>query len=703
MPRIRRIQSSFNAGVLDPRLAARIDLKAYYDGAETLDNAICIPQGGASRRPGLEYIDELPKIITRVTGQTITTPRGGTGANANDGDVTTDLVTTTNIGTINPYVVVHYDLGSAKTIKFADAVEMSLTSATNSEFFIQYSTDDITFVSVGDALTLSTSVFTGRRTPEITARYWRIARIGATDLTTDKATIAEFNLWEETTISDTRIIPFSFNTEQNYLIIATDQNLGIYKDDVLLVNVRFQITSAQLNEISWTQSADTLIITHKNVEPQRIVRDSSAEGLWVVDDVPLTNIPQHDYGSGAEDVWSTTRGWPLTVTFFQGRMVFGGSLGRPQGIWLSQSNSFFDFDVGTGLADEAIVGALDTDQVNEIRNVVPGRTLEIYTSGGEFVMTASPATPANFAVARQTNYGSAAVKAVSIDGATLFVQRNGQGFREFVFSFGEDAHISSSVSQLSTHLISTPVDIDAVKGTLNTETNYVFLVNTGGDVVVFNTLREQSIAAWSGPWTTASDSFKRVGVLDFDTYFIVERTINSNTINYLEKVDETLYTDSAKYIASHSSATVTGLDHLEGESVRVKIGGAVQANETVSSGSITLDRTPSAESVEVGLDFNPTIKTMPISDGFQDGPTLNREKRVVRCTINRYQSLGILVDGEEIPDRQFGVDDFDTTPDPSDDVTEIYLNGWSKKAQVTITQLDPVPMTILALDLEVSA
>ena len=75
----------------------------------------------------------------------------------------------------------------------------------------------------------------------------------------------------------------------------------------------------------------------------------------------------------------------------------------------------------------------------------------------------------------------------------------------------------------------------------------------------------------------------------------------------------------------------------------------------------------------------------------------------MRCTINRYQSLGILVDGEEIPDRQFGVDDFDTTPDPSDDVTEIYLNGWSKKAQVTITQLDPVPMTILALDLEVSA
>ena len=816
MPRIRRIQSSFNAGVLDPRLSSRIDLKAYYDGAEKLDNAICIPQGGVSRRGGLKFIDNLPKIITRVTGQTITAPNGGTTANANDGDVSTELVTTTNIGVIDPYVVVHYDLGSAKTIKFADAVGMKLTSVTNSEFFIQYSTDDITFTSVGNAIPLTSSNITERRTPEITARYWRIARIGATDLTTDKATIDEFNLWEETTISDTRLIPFSFSTEQNYMIVATDQNLGIYKDDSLLVNVRVQFTSAQLNEISWTQTADTLIITHKNVPPQRIVRNTASEGLWVVDDVPITTYPQYNFndvsspavvseiqvvnlsngwgggetftltlegqttttitnnastattatliqnalralvntsatgitvaysGSGndydvtfagddsgkdwdemtaailsgggtisvstttdgsspAEDVWSTARGWPRTVTFFEGRMIFGGSLSRPQGIWMSVTNDFFNFDVGTGLADEAVVGALDTDQVNEIRNIVPGRTLEIYTSGGEFVVPTTPILPENFSAVRQTSFGSAAVRNSSIDGATLYVQRNGQGFREFVFSFAEDSHVSNSVSQLASHLINTPVDISAVRGTENTETNYVYLVNTAGDVVVLNTLREQQIAAWSGPWTTKNGLFKRVGVLDFDTYFIGVRTINGSTVNYLEKLDVSLYTDSAITIASHSSATVTGLDHLEGETVKVKIGGAVQADLVVSGGSVTLSRTPDAEAVEIGLEFNPLIKTMPVSDGFQDGPTLNREKRIVRCTLNRYQSLGILVNGERIPDRQLDSDTFDAVPLPSDDVTEIYLNGWSKKAQVEITQVDPVPMTILALDLEVSA
>ncbi len=704
MPRIRRIQSSFNAGVLDPRIAARIDVKAYYAGAETLDDAICIPQGGVSRRPGTSYIATIPKVITRVTGQTITAPNGGTTANANDDDTTTELVTTTNIGVIDPYVIAHYDLGSALTIKFADVLGIKLSAGSSSEVYIQYSTDDITFVSIGDVLTVDTADYSTRETPEITARYWRVARIGSTDLTTSKFTLDEFNLWEESaTISDTRIIPFSFNTEQDYLIVASDQNLSVFKNDVPLVDVRIPHTTSQLDVINWTQTADTLIITHKDVAPTRVVRDTIAEGFWTVDDVPLTNVPQYDYGSGAENVWSTTRGWPLSVTFFQGRMVFGGSLGRPQGIWLSVANDFYNFNVGTGLDDEAIVTTLDSDQVNEIRNITPGRKLEIYTSGAEFVVPTSPATPSNFSVVRQTKFGSLAVRNTSIDGSTIFVQRNGQGVREFLFSFGEDAHTSNSISQLSSHLINNPVDLSAVVGTETSETNYIFVVNDNGEVVVLNTLREQEISAWSGPWATVNGLFKRVGVLDYDTYFIVRRTINGTDYNYLEKLNQDVYMDSALSSASHSSATVTGLDHLEGETVNVKLGGAVQADAVVSSGSITLSRTPAAEALEVGLEFNPTIVTMPVNDGFQDGPTLNREKRIVRCTINMYQSLGIIVNGQELPDRQLDVDTFDSVPAPSDEVAEIYLHGWSKKAQVTITQDSPVPMTILALDLEVSA
>ena len=704
MPRIRRLQSSFNAGVLDPRLAARIDVKAYYSGAEALDNAICIPQGGVARRPGLEYIDTCHNQITRVvSGITITTPNGGTGANANDEDESTYLLTTTNIGVINPYVVVHYDLGSAKEIHYVDVTLFSITTSTNDEFEVQYSTDNVSWTTAYQ-FDVSPTEASYRQDVEATARYWRIARIGTTDLGVERAKVAEFELWENGgAISEARLIPFSFNTEQTYLLVATDQNIQVYKDDVVIASIHIPHTSAQLPELNWTQSADTLILVHPDVAPLEVVRNTAAEGIWTTNNMAITNIPQYDYGSGAENVWSITRGWPRTVTFFQGRMVFGGSKSRPQGIWLSVANDFYNFDVGTALDDEAIVGTLDTDQVNEIRNVVPGRKLEIYTSGGEFVVPTSPATPSNFSVVRQTKFGSLPIQTASIDGSTLFAQRSGKGFREFLYSFSEDAHVSNSVSQLSTHLINTPVDLDAVAGASGTETNYVYLVNTDGTVVVLNTLREQEIAAWSGPWSTLNGNFKQVGVLDYDTYFIVRRTINGTDYNYVEKLNDSYYTDSGVQIASHSSATVTGLDHLEGETVKVKLGGAVQTDATVSSGSITLSRTPSAEAVEVGLHYAPTITTMPVSDGYQDGPTLNRDKRIVKVVLNRYQSLGIIVNGEKLPDRQLDADTFDAVPSPSDELTEIYLNGWSQNAQVTITQEDPVPMTILGIDLEVSA
>ena len=59
MPRLRTLQTAFNAGVLDPRLAARTDVKQYYQGADTGTNVLALPQGGFKRRPGMAYYATL--------------------------------------------------------------------------------------------------------------------------------------------------------------------------------------------------------------------------------------------------------------------------------------------------------------------------------------------------------------------------------------------------------------------------------------------------------------------------------------------------------------------------------------------------------------------------------------------------------------------------------------------------------------------
>lgn len=130
---LTKVQTNFTSGELDPRLASRIDIQQYYNGAERLRNVVVNPLGGAVRCPGLEHIDELrPLMLDDGVTITATAPNGGTAANASDDDVTTVLTTTGAIGTTNPYVVAHYDLGAAVEVHSAEiigaATDVSVTS-----------------------------------------------------------------------------------------------------------------------------------------------------------------------------------------------------------------------------------------------------------------------------------------------------------------------------------------------------------------------------------------------------------------------------------------------------------------------------------------------------------------------------------------------------------------------------------------------
>lgn len=283
---VNRVKNNFTGGELDPLLHARTDLPQWSNGLRTGTNIELLAQGGFRRRRGTRFIEALLPQLTRITsGVTITTPNGGTGANANDGSETVGLATTTVISTTNPYVIVRYDLGSAKTVRVADAVGLRVSSGTTdaSDFFIQYSTDDAAWTSLGAAVPMGNGTIgerTRRRTGPITARYWRIARIGATDYGSVTANLREFNLWQDTaSLSASRRVSHDFNAEQKYLLLVTDQNIRVYKKvngvPVRQADIRAAFTSAQLATMNWAQSLDTMIATHADVRPHKIQRQGS--------------------------------------------------------------------------------------------------------------------------------------------------------------------------------------------------------------------------------------------------------------------------------------------------------------------------------------------------------------------------------------------------------------------------------------------
>ena len=69
-------------------------------------------------------------------------------------------------------------------------------------------------------------------------------------------------------------------------------------------------------------------------------------------------------------------------------------------------------------------------------------------------------------------------------------------------------------------------------------------------------------------------------------------------------------------LVNGGTTLVTGLNHLEGEEVQVLVGDAVFPNQTVSSGSITVTLPANAayKTIEIGLGYVSTIKTLKVAE-----------------------------------------------------------------------------------------
>ena len=778
------IQQRFTSGEFDPLLDARSDTEFYFSGAEQMRNVFVIPQGGFKRRPGLEHIDVVHEIVNRETSPTITTPNGGTGANANDDNVSTELITTTSIGTTDPYSIVEYNLGSAKSIAFVDVVGARLTSATNTtEFFIQHSDDAVVWTSIGDAIPMSTTDVTERRRFNITKQHVRFARIGSTDLTTDVVTLDEFHVWVDSgTLSEVRLAEFEFNVEQSYMLLFSDKNIAVYRDGLFQVDVRaVDFTSARLDDINWTQSADTGIFVQEDIQPHSLVRGST-DKLWTFSAITFDFIPKHDFvpavtnpavtltpsavsgtvtltASGAvfaagsvdqfvdgnggrariikftsttvvtavtiipfydttaiasgdwefqqgfEDVWSTTRGQPKSVTFHEGRLWFGASKERPQTLWASRIGQFFNFDPGALGDDEGIDVTLNTDQVNGIVNIVSQRTFQIFTTGGEFAAITpigQALTPTTINIQRQTQRGSEeGLRTASIEGGTLFVQRRGKTIQEFIFNDVENAFTTNNISLLSSSLVITPVDLALRKSTSTEDASLLLVVNSNGTLMTAALLPSQNVIAFTLQNTTGT--FLATGVDIEDMYFVVERSINSVTKRFLERFNELHFTDGSSLVTTGlPTDTFTGLDHLEGELCRVRADGNVLQDRTPSSGSVTIER-DATTSFEIGLNFNPNVITLSLEVP-QFGTGFGRKKRISEITVRVNETSGIRVNGNIVSFKSFGEDSLLDKANPvfTGDKTVEGVLGWEERQQVTITQVDPLPMTVLAFSMEVN-
>jgi len=424
----------------------------------------------------------------------------------------------------------------------------------------------------------------------------------------------------------------------------------------------------------------------------------------------------------AEGEWSSYRGWPTAVAFHEGRLWWAGK----SGLWGSISDAYTSFDPDVEGDSGTIARTLASGPVDTINWLLSSQRLLVGAQSAEYAARSSsldePLTPTVFTVKVTSNQGSAPVSPVEIDSSAIFVGRTGVKVFESALSTGYD-YTLKDLSVLVPEIGSPGIVRLAVQRQPDTR---IHCVRSDGTVAIAVIDKTEEVICWSEYETDGSVEDvvvfpAPVGVLDDYVYYVIKRTINGSTVRYLEKwaQSDTCYgaavcnlADSYINYTGSAAAGITGLTHLEGESVVVWAAGADVGTTssygqtyTVASGAITL--AAAATNVTVGLPYTAQFKSTKL--GLPD--PLGKTKRItsIALILADTHAKGLrfgpdFTNLDDRPERDAWTDvDQDNVDTAYDEDSILFPTTWTSDLRLCLQAQAPRPATVLAvaMDMEV--
>ena len=718
MARVSTIVTNFQSGELSPRLEGRIDLQKYQSGVQQLTNMLVFPQGGATRRPGtyyagssksngkvrlipFEFSDEQAYIIELGANYMRFYTNGGllvSGGSA--------------VEVVTPYSVTEiFELTytqSADVIYFAhkDHEPAKLTRTTATSFTLT----DIDFEdgpyldeNITDT-TIYASAVTGTVTLTASTSIFESGHVGA--LWRFRAPVEEYHdEWAAgTTYNDGDFVHYNGHVYQQ--TTGSTQNSGN--------SPPVHLSGAQTYNnglIEWTYQHDGTGYVKITGYTSGTSVTATVEGIGVLPDnvVGAANATKR----WSEGAFSSVRGFPRAVAFYEERLYFAGTTHQPQTIFGSVTADFENHTPGTE-DDKAINVTIASDQVNVIKHMIQGRFLQILTSSAEFTMSGGtgtqPVTPTNVNVLRETTFGASSVRPVRAGSSTIMVQKGQTKVKEVTFNLDVDGLTGRDLTVLAEHLAR--VGLDDMTWQQEPEL-ILWFVRSDGQLLGLSYDPQNNTIAWhkhilGGTGVVESIASIPSGSED-QVYLSVKRTINSvetrhivymKPIYFGADVTDAFYVDSGLTYDGAATTTISGLDHLEGETVQILADGAAHADKVVSSGSITLDR--SSSKVHIGYSYDSVVQTLRMEAGADDGISQGKIKRIHGVTVRFLDSVGAEVGPDannldRIPFRDSSMAMDEAVPMFDGDKEIFFPSGYDNDARVFVQQTQPLPMTILAI------
>ena len=457
--------------------------------------------------------------------------------------------------------------------------------------------------------------------------------------------------------------------------------------------------------------------------------------------------------------WSDTTGWPGCGTFLGQRFWAARSTAQPKTFWGTETGTFTAVSLGyapdspnasgiwdgTVEDDDAITYTVSSDGSDSIQalSAAPGKTLAIFTAGGEYVIATSGGTitPTDIDVQRHTKYGSSPVQPLVVGPYAMFLQRQKRKIRVFGFDFERDGYVAQNAMRLARHIAKGGIAEMAYQ---EEPASIVWAVRGDGQLLAFTFGPDEDVAGWTrmilgGSYLDGAAVVESVTVIpgangagqvasseDRDeVWLIVKRTINGTIARHVEFLEgdfegpprntydshddwaaamiaaqkDVYYADALATYDGAPTSTIAA-PHLAGEMVKVWADGAIHPDVMLdAAGNGTLDAAYST--IQFGLAYRHVLQSLKLDYGAASGTAVGKTRQISGVTL-------VVEYGHAY---QFGPDletltaaDFREVTDAMDSAVPLYAGekfkefegDWSNDPRFVIASDAPAPFVLLA-------
>lgn len=409
--------------------------------------------------------------------------------------------------------------------------------------------------------------------------------------------------------------------------------------------------------------------------------------------------------------------YPGAVGYFQGRRWFAGTNNKTQNLWATRSGteSNMSYSVPTR-DDDSIAVRLTSRQANTIRHILPLGDLLLLTSGAEWKIDSGgavgPITPTTIDYRPEDYIGASNVQPVITSSAVLYAEDGAGGHvLEMRYTWEAQGYRPVDISIMAPHLFDN-FEVTAM-AFCRKPWKALFATRDDGTLIGLTYVPEHEVFGWHHHDTQGKfESVTSVREGNEDVlYAIVQREINGRTVRYLERLhtrqfenlEDCFFVDAGATYNGASTDTITGLWHLEGETVSVLADGGVHPQVVVTNGTITLQNEASV--VHVGLAYDSDLETLPLAmetEAF--GQALRKNPNKIHLRVQRSSSIFVGPSFDKLTEaKQRTNESYGSPPRLVSAVVPVVIKpGWGDDGTFCVRQPNPLPLTILGLVPEIA-